>query len=139
MSTFASLLPSLQAAFFSKPQPAADDEVKAQSEGAWQDAQGESASAGTEINMKSKDNIATASDRPLPLHSTSSASSAPSVSSEAEGKPAVPGLIWKEGRRVEYDTEGNVRTSKDGKRKGKDKRTQETEVRQQLALSVVGV
>lgn len=122
MSTFASLLPSLQLAFFSKPKP--EEEEAEQS-----NIPGPSASAESQVlsNTISVDKTPTASKRPILSH-PSSASSTQSAR-PAVGDPTTPeGLIWEDGQRVRYDADGNVRRRKEGKRRPKEKQRQETEV-----------
>lgn len=128
MSTFASLLPSLQAAFFSKTQPTVEGEIKVQPEEGSQAVQEGCAGRPTAVPLGSVDNTTSVLDRPSGVRSTSSTSSALSASSDADEKPKVPGLVWKDGRRVDYDADGKIRGSKDEMRQRKEKRKQETEV-----------
>lgn len=124
MSTFASLLPSLQLAFFSKPKPEEEEPVQP-------DVPGPSTSADAQAvsNSSAVERTPTASTRPTNLRQPSSVSSAQSAGSPEEDVGQVEGLVWKDGQRVRYDADGNVQGRKEGKRRRtKEKQRQAMEV-----------
>ncbi|KAJ9112320.1 hypothetical protein QFC19_000740 [Naganishia cerealis] len=123
MSTFAALLPSLQATFFSKSQPVAEDvdTIHAPSRSLATETGSEN-----DATVHSVENTPIASGRPSVLRSCSSASSNQSGSPNLE-KNAVDELVWKHGERVKYDRETEIRSRKEGKRGLKGKRRGETE------------
>jgi hypothetical protein len=123
MSTFASLLPSLQLAFFSKPKPEEEEPAKP-------DVPGPSTSADTQAvsNTSAVERTPTASTRPTNLRQPSSVSSAQSAGSPEEDGAPVEGLVWKDGQRVRYDADGNVRGRKEGKRRTKERQSRAMEV-----------
>ncbi|KAJ9120666.1 hypothetical protein QFC22_002596 [Naganishia vaughanmartiniae] len=127
MSTFAALLPSLQAAFFSKTRPAEDlDTIHAPTESLATETGPRNDNDATALEFDSVENTPIATTRPLALRSASSASSDQSQISLSE-RNAVDGLVWKHGERVKYDRESSdIQSRKEEKRRSK-KRMAETE------------
>ncbi|KAJ9105386.1 hypothetical protein QFC21_001756 [Naganishia friedmannii] len=125
MSTFAALLPSLQAAFFSKTRPAEDLEtIHAPTESLATETGPPNHNDITALEYDSVENTPIATTRPLALRSASSTCSDQSQCSIVETN-AVDGLVWKHGERVKYDRESQSR--KEEKRRTKGKRKAETE------------
>lgn len=127
MSTFASLLPSLQLAFFSKPN-AEEEEAKVSTVPGAND----STDPAAPQVIDAIDGTPTASRRPVNLRQSSSTSSDQRAGTglEAQNQSPGEGFIWKDGERVRYDADGNARRRKDGKARSKEKQRPETEVRQ---------
>lgn len=128
MSTFAALLPSLQAAFFSKTQPLEEvDTIRAPTESIATETGPRSNSDDTVAEYDSVENTPIAAARPLGLRSASSASSEQSQSSVLD-RNGADGLVWKHGERVRYDRGSDIQSRKEEKRRLKGKRKAETEV-----------
>lgn len=127
MSTFASLLPSLQLAFFSKPKAEEEDEEASTVPGP-----SNSTEPAAPLVTNAVDGTPTASRRPANLRQSSSTSSdqRDGTGLATQHHPRGEGLIWKAGQRVRYDADGNVRRRKEGKTRNKEKQRPETEVRQ---------
>ncbi|GHJ84244.1 hypothetical protein NliqN6_0646 [Naganishia liquefaciens] len=121
MSTFASLLPSLQLAFFSKPKEEKDD---AETPVPRSNSPKEPSAAPV---SKVVDGAPATSQRPANLRQPSSTSSDQSAGHATRQEPQVDGFIWKDGQRVRYVADASARRRKGGKIRNKEKQRPDAE------------